>query len=306
MPPKPRPFTVRSRREAWVDALPALSIFGGAVIASIAAILDPTTLLSPSSFVSVGGTILFLSVILGFTLRWLIPREKAPERRPQTYDLVIFDCDGVLVDSEFLSVELEARILTELGWPITPVEVARRWVGRSGTAQRAEVADRLGEEAAAEFARRSSTEIRRVFERSLVPVAGVRAVLDHLDDIEMPYCVASSSSHDRIRTALSITGLMGRFAGQIHSADDVDRGKPAPDVFLRAAKKAQAEPARCVVIEDSVPGVEAGVAAGMTVLGYAGGLTEARDLAAAGATVFHDMADLVGLLGAADPMDQST
>ena len=117
----------------------------------------------------------------------------------------------------------------------------------------------------------------------------------------IPTCVASSGSHDRMRRTLGLTGLHGRFAGRIFSATEVARGKPAPDLFLHAAHRMGVHPSRCAVVEDSVYGVRAAVAAGMTAYGFAGGLTAADALGAAGAVVFEEMADLVDVLTPAGP-----
>ena len=187
-------------------------------------------------------------------------------------------------------------MLTELGWPMQPLEVFRRWVGKSSADQLAEITERLGAEAAAEFDERSTAEVDRAFQRSLSPVDGALPLLDHLDDIDLPYCLASSSSHARLRSSLGIVGLRDRFADEDLQRGGRDRGKPAPDLFLYAAQQMGFEPARCAVVEDSVYGVQAALAAGMTAFGYAGGLTDARSLSAAGATVVHEMSDLVGLL----------
>ncbi len=278
------------------NATPALFIFGGAVVALVWGVVRPPELFSTGAMILLG------SAVLGFVVRLLMPPDSARTSAGKgrgSYDLVIFDCDGVLVDSEVLVVEVEARVLTELGWPMEAPEVVRRWVGRSSATQLAEIAERLGPEAAETFDARTTSESRKALERSLTPVDGVRALLDHLDGIELPYCVASSSSHERLRLVLGITGLMGRFAGHLYSSEDVADGKPSPALFLHAARESGANPARCVVVEDSVYGVHAAVEAGMTVFGFAGGLTGSRELAAAGATVFHDMSDLVGLLGRA-------
>jgi HAD superfamily hydrolase (TIGR01509 family) len=289
----PRPYGSRSRRDALADSLPALSFFVGAVIAITIGIIDPQKLFS------VGGTILLVSAGIGFLGRLLVPRDEvegAASRKSRGFDLVIFDCDGVLVDSEVLTVGVEARVLSELGWPMDAPEVVRRWVGRPSASQLAEIAERLGPEAAERFDELTTREVTKEFERSLLPVDGVRRLLDHLDDIELDYCVASSGSQDKMRLTLGITGLMGRFAGRIYSTDEVANGKPEPDLFFYAAHRMGASPARCAVVEDSGYGVQAAVAAGMTAFGYAGGLTEARLLSGAGATVFHEMSDLVGLL----------
>lgn len=208
------------------------------------------------------------------------------------WELVVFDCDGVLVDSERLTVILEARLLTELGWPMSESEVIQRWMGRAAAAQITEVADRLGAATADEFDRRLTTELERAFATDLSPVAGIPQQLDRLAELGVASCVASSGTPARMAVTLGATGLLPRFEGRIFSAVEVDHGKPAPDLFLHAAERMGVVPERCVVVEDSVPGVLAAVAAGMHVLGYAGGLANAEDLGAAGAEVFDDMAEL--------------
>jgi HAD superfamily hydrolase (TIGR01509 family) len=212
------------------------------------------------------------------------------------FALVVLDCDGVLVDTERLTVGVEARLLTELGWPHTEAEVVARWMGRSSAAQLAEVTERLGAPASALFDERVTAEVHEAFDRELTAVEGVPELLDHLEREGVPTCVASSGTHDRIRRTLGLTGLLPRLEGRIHSATDVAHGKPAPDLFLHAAAAMDTDPGDCAVVEDSVPGVRAGVAAGMTVFGYAGGLTPAEELRAAGAQPFDRMTDLVDLL----------
>jgi HAD superfamily hydrolase (TIGR01509 family) len=213
--------------------------------------------------------------------------------------LVIFDCDGVLVDSERLTVGVEARVLTELGWPHTTEDVVARWMGRSSAFQLAEVEERLGAAAMREYDERSTAEVHAAFERELRAVEGVEHLLEELDRAGLPVCVASSGTHARMRRTLGITGMYQRFSGRIFSATEVEHGKPAPDLFLHAAHRMGVPPARCVVIEDSVYGVQAAVAAGMTAYGYAGGLTPRDRLAVEGAVVFERMADLVDVLAAA-------
>ena len=212
-------------------------------------------------------------------------------------ELVLFDCDGVLVDSERITVAVEARVLTSLGWPMTPDEVVRRWMGRSGSAQVAEVAERLGPEAAERYDAESTAEVHRAFATELTEVDGISTLVDHLEGAGVPTCVASSGTHTRMAATLGITGLRDRFDGRIFSATEVGRGKPAPDLFLHAASRMGAQPAGCVVIEDSPFGVRAGVAAGMRVLGYGGGLVADDVLAAAGAEVFGHMSEVPALLG---------
>lgn len=211
-------------------------------------------------------------------------------------DLVVLDCDGVLVDTERLTVAVEARVLTELGWPHTTADVVERWMGRSSASQLAEVESRLGAEAAVRFDELLTAELHESFRRDLTAVDGVEQLLDALEAAGVATCVASSGTHERIRLTLGLTGLLPRFEGRISSATDVREGKPAPDLFLQAAAGLGVPPARCIVVEDSVPGVQAAVAAGMTVFGYAGGLGSAAAMAAAGALLFEHMTDLVDRL----------
>jgi HAD superfamily hydrolase (TIGR01509 family) len=210
--------------------------------------------------------------------------------------LVIFDCDGVLVDTERLTVGVEARVLTELGWPHTAADVVSRWMGRSSAAQLAELEAHLGAESTRLFDERTTRELHATFDRELTAVEGVVTVLDHLDEHGVRTCVASSGTHERMRRTLGITGLADRFDGRIFSATEVVHGKPAPDLFLHAAAGMGVPPAECVVVEDSVYGVQAGVAACMPVFGFAGGLTDADALTAAGAVAFERMVDLVDVL----------
>lgn len=212
-------------------------------------------------------------------------------------NLVIFDCDGVLVDTERLAMAIEARTLTDMGYPHTQAEVVAAVMGRSADDAFTLLVELLGPERAVEFDERTTAETRAAFARELGPVPGVLSVLDDLDALGRRYCVASSGSHARMALTLGATGLLDRFTGRIHSAEDVDRGKPWPDVFLRAAACHGTAPRRCVVVEDRVNGVLAARAAGMAVFGYAGGLAGADALREAGATAFGDMAGLPPLLG---------
>ncbi len=205
--------------------------------------------------------------------------------------LVIFDCDGVLIDSERLAVRTEAEILGGLGWPLTEAEITERFVGRSAAYMHAEIERHLGRPVdwEVEFTPRYT----EVFERELVPVAGV---VEALGQITVPTCVASSGSHEKMALTLGLTGLHERFAGRIFSVDDVERGKPAPDVFLHAARQMGVDPAACAVVEDSVSGVAAALAAGMAVFAFAGGVTPASSLRRDGVVVFSDMRALPDLL----------
>ncbi len=214
-------------------------------------------------------------------------------------ELVIFDCDGVLVDSERLTVAVEARMLTEMGWPITVDEVVRKFVGGSSDAMLAEIEEHLGAEATAEFDRRSTDEIVAAFHAELRPIAGVRELVEALDDRHVATCIASSGSHRKMDLTLGLTGLRPLFEGRIYSGSEVERGKPWPDLFLHAAQSMGVDPDRCAVIEDSINGCRAALAAGMTCYGFAGGLSQRDDLEATGATLFDTMADLQRhLLGA--------
>ncbi|MFH7596760.1 HAD family hydrolase [Streptomyces racemochromogenes] len=209
--------------------------------------------------------------------------------------LVIFDCDGVLVDSERIAVRVQVALGACLGWPLSEDEVVDRFIGRTHAAVREQVAVQLGEETAAVWAERFEELHHAAVEADLTPVDGLPEALDAL---ALPTCVASSGSHEKMRHTLGRTGLYERFAGRIYSATEVSRGKPAPDVFLHAARRMGVDPAACVVVEDSRPGVLAARAAGMRCLGYAGGLTPARHLEGPGTTVFHDMRELPALIAA--------
>ena len=213
------------------------------------------------------------------------------------HQLAVFDCDGVLVDTERLTVGVEARVLTEMGWPHTPQEVVSRWMGRSSEAQLSEVRARLGAGTARRFDEVLTAELLATFESELTAVDGVPELLARLEGAEVDVCVASSGTHDRIRLTLGLTGLLDRFGGRVYSASDVPHGKPAPDLFLHAATSMGVEPGACAVVEDSGYGVLAGVAAGMTVYGFGGGLAPPAELVRAGAAVVFDtMTDLGDLL----------
>ncbi|MEV6551800.1 HAD family hydrolase [Streptomyces sp. NPDC051597] len=208
-------------------------------------------------------------------------------------ELVIFDCDGVLVDSERIAARVQVALGAELGWPLTEDEVVDRFIGRSHAAIRDQVAAQLGEDTAATWSERFEQLHREAVDAELSPVEGLPEALDALT---LPTCVASSGSHDKMRHTLGRTGLYERFAGRIFSATEVSHGKPAPDLFLHAARQMGVDPADCVVIEDSQPGVRAARAAGMRSFGYAGGLTPAARLEGPNTTVFSDMRKLPTLI----------
>ena len=207
--------------------------------------------------------------------------------------LVIFDCDGVLVDTERIAVRIDVIVLAELGWPMTEAEVVERFMGRSDEEMTAEIEAHLGRRLPASWEEPFRHLYRQAFEAELEPVAGV---VEALDAIAIPTCVASSGTHEKIRFTLGLTGLYERFAGRIFSVSDVARGKPAPDLFLHAAGRMGVPPAQCAVVEDSRYGVEAARAAGMRAFGYAGGLAPKGALDGPQTIVFEDMRELPRLL----------
>jgi HAD superfamily hydrolase (TIGR01509 family) len=183
-------------------------------------------------------------------------------------ELLVFDFDGVLVDSEVIANRVLAGVLTEMGYPITPEESVLRFMGMNGRRIRAVIESETGRPLPEDFEATMSGRARALFETDLVPIAGADALLQTLSGAR---CIASNSGHAWIRRALRTTGLAPYFDdGALFSAADVVAGKPAPDLFLHAATKMGAEVAGCVVIEDSPLGVAGGVAAGMTVLGFTG------------------------------------
>jgi HAD superfamily hydrolase (TIGR01509 family) len=208
-------------------------------------------------------------------------------------ELVIFDCDGVLVDSERLAVRVDVVVLERLGWPLTEAEIIDRFVGRPHAYMMSEVEAHLGTPLPGDWEAEYLPLYEAAFTAELVAVDGIA---DALDRITLPTCVASSSTHAGIRRSLELTGLRERFGERIYSAEDVEHGKPAPDVFLHAAAGMGADPTRCVVIEDSVHGVTAARAAGMRVLAYGGGIVPADQLAGPATTVFGLMRELPDLL----------
>ncbi|MFD9208382.1 HAD family hydrolase [Streptomyces sioyaensis] len=213
------------------------------------------------------------------------------------YDLVIFDNDGVLVDSESLSNTILAGYLTELGHPTSYEESIRDFMGSAMHRIHELVLERTGRRLPEDFDDVFHGRVFEAFERELQPVAGVTEVLEKLDADGVPYCVGSSGSHERIGVGHRKTGLDRWFpAGRVFSAQDVGRGKPAPDLFLHAAREMGVAPERCAVVEDSPLGVQAAVAAGMDVYGFTA-MTSAEKLTEAGSTVlFGQMAELPELL----------
>jgi len=182
--------------------------------------------------------------------------------------VVIFDCNGVLVDSEPLATTIVSQEFMRAGFPLTPEVVARYFTGRRPADMFAEVEIAARRKLPPNFADTVASVILRRFRKELRATPHAEYALSWLLG---PKCVASSSSHERIRVSLESAGLIRFFEPNLFSASDVRNGKPAPDLFLHAAGKLQVSPSECIVVEDSAVGVAAGVAAGMTVIGFVGG-----------------------------------
>jgi HAD superfamily hydrolase (TIGR01509 family) len=208
-------------------------------------------------------------------------------------ELVIFDCDGVLVDSEPISNRVLAELLTEIGMPSTVEGCMRDYMGRSWADCVALIEARLGRPAPPDFGETWRARRNAALEAEVVAVAGVEAALDAID---AEICVASSGSPEKIRLTLGKTGLLDRFDGRVFSATQVEGGKPAPDLFLYAAMAMGTAPGDCVVVEDAAIGIAAARAAGMRALGFAA-RTDAEALAGDGAETFDSMEALPTLLG---------
>ena len=208
-------------------------------------------------------------------------------------DLVIFDCDGVLVDSELLSCQCLSEALDECGIALSLEQALQLFLGRSATAVRQYYRER-GQFIPETFLAGLKTRVLQRFRLSLQPMPGIGSLVS---DLQTPFCVASSSDLDRVSLSLALTGLAPYFGNRIYTSRMVAHGKPAPDLFLHAAARMQTAPARTLVVEDSVSGVTAAKAAGMTVWGFVGGshhrLHDGRSmLCDAGADrVFDRMAD---------------
>jgi HAD superfamily hydrolase (TIGR01509 family) len=210
------------------------------------------------------------------------------------YELIIFDCDGVLIDSELLANRTEVELLKSFGIEFDLNDYMSRFVGKSHRDVLSSIESRQGIPLPADFWSLAQQQTFQVFRQELQPIPGI---VELIAALEQPICVASSSSLRRLDLTLKTTGLFDRFSPHIFSAEQVSRGKPEPDLFLWAAEKMQVQPDRCVVIEDSSYGVMAGVAAGMTVLGFTGGshIQPGHDekLRAAGATqIFSQMSQI--------------
>lgn len=208
------------------------------------------------------------------------------------FGLIIFDCDGVLVDSEPIVNRVFVEMMGELGYHLDYEATLREFSGAARGTRLKMCQEWFDWTPPAEFVQDFERRLVEAMNSRLSPVPGVRDVLDRLG---IPRCVASNGTHDDMRSRLGLTGLLEDFDPHLFSASDVAQPKPAPDLFLHAAQSMGVAPEGCVVIEDSVTGVQAGVSAGMTVFGFAR-ITPAHLLQEAGARVFQSMTDLPKLL----------
>lgn len=211
--------------------------------------------------------------------------------------LVIFDCDGVLVDSEGISNRIIATELTTLGWPMTPQEAERNFLGMTLPDMTPIIEAQIGKSLPASW-RQSIREMFLVRLADVAPIDGAVEALNGVTALGLPWRVASNSSHEEMAVKFTSLGLSTRMAGRIHSHRDVGIGKPAPDLFLATAAAEGVSPAECVVIEDSTTGARAAAAAGMDCLGYAAH-GDGAELRAVGAIPFRSMYDLAHLISLA-------
>ncbi len=211
--------------------------------------------------------------------------------------LVIFDCDGVLIDSEPVVNQVVAEELTRLGWPMTPEEACARFLGLDLTAMVALIGSVLGRPLPMTWQSAMQARIVSALQVDAPMVPGAREALEAVTTLGLPWRVASNSSHQEMLAKFGRNGLCETVAGRLHSFTDVPRGKPAPDLFLAAAAAEGVLRGDCLVIEDSVPGVTGAVTAGMACLGLARH-GDGATLAAAGATLIHSLFELPELLRA--------
>jgi HAD superfamily hydrolase (TIGR01509 family) len=227
----------------------------------------------------------------------MTPSDLISDRRA-ALRLVIFDCDGVLVDSEPVSNRILAEELSLLGWPMDTDEATRRFLGVTLADMQPIIEQRLGQRLPDGWHADVTTRIVRALALEARPIPGAVEALAALTRMGVPWRVASNSSHAEMEAKFVRLGIGDLVAGRVHSFTDVARGKPAPDLFLAAAAAEGVAPAECLVIEDSLPGVRAAVAARMDCLGYAP-LSDGALLRAAGAVPFRAMSDLPRLIEAA-------
>lgn len=211
------------------------------------------------------------------------------------FDLVIFDCDGVVVDSEVITTQVLIEMTAELGLIFDEGKVFKTFIGRSNKSCEEALEKELGYRPPEDFFQDFHNRVFARYETDLKEVKGIRALLEHLQKIEIPYCLASSGDFAKIRKGLSTCDLLDYFEGRIYSAQEVKQGKPAPDLFLYAANSMNTPPDNCLVIEDSKPGVLAGKTARMDVIGFAE-RSCSKTLEEAGATIVNSMKEVNELL----------
>jgi HAD superfamily hydrolase (TIGR01509 family) len=209
------------------------------------------------------------------------------------FELLIFDCDGVLVDSELITNRVFAGMLNELGIRVSIDDMFERFVGRSMPQCLEIISGLLGRPVPEGFVADYHTRSAAALREELKAVPDIELVLA---TVGLPFCVASSGTHEKMQTTLGITGLLAQFSGRMYSVTEVARSKPFPDVFLYAARQQGVAPAACAVIEDTPTGVHAGVAAGMTVFGYCALTPRAKLIEAGAHHTFERMRDLPQLL----------
>jgi len=208
------------------------------------------------------------------------------------FELVIFDCDGVLIDSETFALPLLGSMIAELGVDLEVDDVHQRFGGLSLEQVMAGVAETLGEPAPPTFLDEFVSRSEETLRRELVPIEGVPELLEGL---ALPFCSASNADGHELRFNLEVAGLLHHFGDRLFSADDVEHPKPAPDLYLLAAQTMGFDPDRCAVVEDTPTGVAAGAAAGMHVFGYASRHASERLLEAGARQTFTQMSELPSL-----------
>jgi len=226
-----------------------------------------------------------------------MPLERMRQRRAPLH-LVIFDCDGVLVDSEPIANRVTAEAVTAAGWAMTPAESEAAFLGLSFTDMQPIIERRIGRALSAEWKQALMRRMVEELGREATAIPGAIEALHAITALGLPWRVASNSSHEEMAVKFARLGITDLVAGRLHSHRDVPRGKPAPDLFLAAAAAQGIAPEHCLVVEDSVPGATAAAAAGMACLGYAAHHDGER-LRAVGAVPFRSMFDLPALLAAA-------
>ena len=208
------------------------------------------------------------------------------------FELIIFDCDGVLVDSERIANEIFSQVLhEECGLTLSLDDMFQTFVGHSSAQCMTIIKDMLGKEPPPHLEQRYKNEINDALANSVTAVPGIE---ETIANISIPFCVASSGSHEKMQITLGRTKLLHHFEGKLHSTSDAGRSKPFPDVYLYAARNMGiSNPSKCLVIEDSPVGVKAGVAAGMTVFGYTKLMDESKLIQAGAHHTFNDMHNLI-------------